>query len=493
MSRKRAKPDARASTVWIAKGAPLSMDLTFTFDRRWLQGKVGGLPVMNLVGGKPTAPPKPTVPPRYFGRTSPPDEPRSTPILAFYTYLVYKRLMPRPSRPDFPPPELITNTAALDAFCQRMHRETFVTVDTEFMRERTYWPELCLVQIAGDSEVAVIDAQAAGIDLTSLGTLFADTAVTKVFHAARQDIEIFVLRFGDVPRPMFDTQVAAMVAGFGDQVGYDALVSSLTGGNIDKAHRFSDWSVRPLSDAQISYAAADVTYLRDVYVRLMQRLEQDNRMSWVPEEMAILHDPATYRVDPETAWERLRPRTNNRRLLYILKEVAAWREKEAQRVNIPRQRLVKDEALLEIAATAPANADALARVRGVNRGFADGRSGSALLEVLGATRRRKDADLPATASQREAARPSAALVSLLKVLLAAKSEHHHVAPRLIANSDDIDRLAMEEDPDIGALHGWRREVFGNDALRLKQGRIALGVDGKRVKLIPTDVLSPPIQ
>src|SRR4051812_22598316 len=258
-------------------------------------------------------------------------------------------------------PALITSAEELAALCERLRSETFVTVDTEFMRERTYWPELCLVQIAGEREVAVIDAEAEGIDLAPLGVLFADQAVTKVFHAARQDIEIFVLRFGDVPRPMFDTQVAAMVAGFGDQVGYDALVSSLTGGSIDKAHRFSDWSARPLSAAQITYAAADVTHLRDVYLRLSQRLEQEGRLAWVAEEMAILNNPATYRTDPETAWERLRPRTTNRRLLYILKEVAAWREKEAQRVNIPRQRLIKDEALLEIAATAPANVDALAR------------------------------------------------------------------------------------------------------------------------------------
>ena len=392
--------------------------------------------------------------------------------------------MPRPSRPDYPPPTLITTTDALGEFCQRMHGETFVTVDTEFMRERTYWPELCLVQIAGEHEVAVIDAEAEGIDLSALGTLFADTAVTKVFHAARQDIEIFVLRYGDVPRPLFDTQVAAMVAGFGDQVGYDALVSSLTGGSIDKAHRFSDWSARPLSAAQISYAAADVTHLRDVYTRLSRRLEQDNRLGWVAEEMAILNNPATYRADPETAWERLRPRTSNRRLLYTLKQVAGWRENEAQRVNIPRQRLIKDEALLEIAATAPANADALARVRGVTRGFAEGKSGVALLEVLAAARRVPDVDLPAAPQQRDAVRPSAALVSLLKVLLAAKSEQHHVAARLVASSDDIDRLALEEDPDIQALHGWRREVFGDDAMRLKQGRIALGVDGRRVKLIP---------
>jgi ribonuclease D len=392
--------------------------------------------------------------------------------------------MARPSRPDFSLPVLITATDALEAFCQRMRSETFVTVDTEFMRERTYWPELCLVQIAGENEVAVIDAEADGIDLSALGTLFADEAVTKVFHAARQDIEIFVLRYGDVPRPMFDTQVAAMVAGFGDQVGYDALVANLTGGTIDKAHRFSDWSARPLSAAQITYAAADVTHLRDVYLRLSRRLEQDNRLSWVAEEMAILYNPATYRADPETAWERLRPRTNNRRLLYCLKEVAAWREKEAQRVNIPRQRLIKDEALLEIAATAPTTAEALARVRGVTRGFAEGRSGSGLLEVLAAARRVPDTNLPAAPQQRDTARPSAALVSLLKVLLAAKSEQHNVAARLVASSDDVDRLAMEDNPEIPALHGWRREVFGNDALLLKQGRVALGVDGRRVKFIP---------
>jgi ribonuclease D len=392
--------------------------------------------------------------------------------------------MPRPSRPDLPPPSLITTTTELEAFCKRMHAETFVAVDTEFMRERTYWPELCLVQIAGEREVAVIDAMADGIDLATLGHLFADSAVTKVFHAARQDIEIFVLRFGDVPRPMFDTQVAAMVAGFGDQVGYDALVSALTGGTIDKAHRFSDWSARPLSDAQITYAAADVTHLREVYTRLNRRLEQEGRLPWVAEEMAILNNPATYRTEPDQAWERLRPRSINRRFLYVLKLVAAWREREAQRINIPRQRLVKDEALLEVAATAPTNADALARVRGVTRGFADGRSGASLLEAIATARGIPDRDLPPAPLQRDAARPSAALVSLLKVMLAAKSEQHHVAARLVASSDDIDRLALEDEPDIPSMHGWRREVFGNDALSLKRGRIALGVDGRRVKFIP---------
>src|SRR5664279_5017005 len=220
--------------------------------------------------------------------------------------------MPRSKHSHFPSPQLITTTEALDAFCTRMAKESFVTVDTEFMRERTYWPELCVVQLAGDSEVAVVDAEAEGIDLAPLGRLLADTNVMKVFHACRQDIEIFVLKFGDVPRPLFDTQVAAMVAGFGDQVGYDSLVSAVTGGHIDKAHRFSDWSARPLSPAQITYAAADVTHLRGVYERLSARLEKEGRLEWVGEEMALLSDPATYGPDPDLMWDRLRPRTNNR-------------------------------------------------------------------------------------------------------------------------------------------------------------------------------------
>jgi ribonuclease D len=391
--------------------------------------------------------------------------------------------MPRSARPDFPPPALITTTEALDELCTRLRRETFVTVDTEFMRERTYWPELCVVQLAGTDEVAVVDAEAPGIDLAPLGALFADQAVTKVFHAARQDIEIFVLRFGDVPKPLFDTQVAAMVAGFGDQVGYDALVASLTGGHIDKAHRFSDWSARPLSPAQITYAAADVTYLRGVYEQLRARLEKDGRLDWVAEEMSALADPATYRADPEAMWERLRPRTNNRRLLGILRAIAAWREREAQRVNIPRQRLLKDEALLEIAATAPATPEALARARGVTRGFAEGRSGASLLTAIEAAKALPDEELPDVPRGKDGPRASPALVSLLKVLLAAQCEQHHVAPKLVASSDDIERLATEEDPAIPALHGWRMDVFGKDALALKAGRIALGVAGRRVKLL----------
>ncbi len=391
--------------------------------------------------------------------------------------------MARAPKAEFPPPVLIADSAALASLCDRLKAEQFVTVDTEFMRERTYWPELCVVQLAGDSEVAVVDAMAEGIDLAPLGALLADPAVTKVFHACRQDIEIFVQLFGAVPAPLFDTQVAAMVAGFGDQVGYDALVAALTGGQIDKAHRFSDWAARPLSPAQVAYAAADVTHLRGVYRKLRARLEKDRRLDWVAEEMAILSDPATYQPDPEQMWERLRPRTNNRRMLGVLRAIAAWREREAQRSNIPRGRMLKDEALLEIAATAPSDVDALARCRGVSRGFADGRMGTSLIAAIAEAKALPEDALPQAQNNRDGPRPSPALVALLKVLLAAKCEQHHVAAKLVASSDDIDRLAIEAAPDVPALHGWRHDVFGADAQALKAGGVALGVEGKRIKLI----------
>ena len=302
--------------------------------------------------------------------------------------------MPRPARDTFAHPVLITGTDALAALCERLSTEPYVTVDTEFMRERTYWPELCVVQLGGVADVAVVDALAPGLDLAPLGRLMANTAVVKVFHAARQDVEIFLQLFGAVPIPLFDTQVAAMVAGFGDQVGYDSLVAGLAGGSIDKAHRFSDWSARPLSPAQVAYAAADVTHLRTVYERLTARLDREGRTPWVAEEMAALAEPATYRPDPETMWERLRPRTSNRRMLAALRAAAAWREREAQRINIPRQRLVRDESLLEVAATMPAGSDALARIRGVTRGFAEGAAGQTLLAALAESQALPDDALP---------------------------------------------------------------------------------------------------
>ncbi|WP_198378470.1 ribonuclease D [Neoroseomonas rubea] len=383
-----------------------------------------------------------------------------------------------------PAPALITETEALAALCARLATERFVTVDTEFMRERTYWPELCLVQLAGQEEVALVDALAPGIDLAPLGELLANPDVMKVFHAARQDVEIFLLKFDAVPTPLFDTQVAAMVAGYGDQVSYDGLCRSLAGAAIDKAHRFSDWSARPLSPAQQAYAAADVTHLRKIYSVLDAKLRREGRLAWVAEEMAALADPATYRTEPEAAWERLRPRTGNRRFLGVLQAVAAWREREAQRINIPRQRLVKDETLLEIAATMPDTAADLARARGISEGFAKGRSGAGLIAAVKAGRELPDEALPEAPKDRAGPPSSPALVALLKVLLAAKSEEHQVAPRLLASSDDLDRLAGGDGAEVPAMHGWRREVFGEAALALKSGRLALGVDGRKVKLIP---------
>jgi ribonuclease D len=384
----------------------------------------------------------------------------------------------------FPTPALITATPALAELCERLALETFITIDTEFIREKTYYPELCVVQLAGSRDVAVVDAQAPGIDLSPLAALLANPDVVKVFHACRQDIEIFLLRFGAVPARIFDTQIAAMVAGFGDQVSYGELVANLAGGHIDKAHRFSDWSARPLTPAQIAYAAADVTHLRIVYERLLSRLTESGRLAWVAEEMAALADPATYQVDPERAWERLKLRTGNRRQLALIQHIAAWREREAQRINIPRQRLLKDEQIPEIAALAPDSPTALSRVRGITTGFAQGKSGASLLAAVAAAKAIPEEDLPRTDRPREPSRASPALVSLLKVLLNARAEQHNVAARLIAGSDEVEALAGDPEADIPALHGWRLEMFGADAQRLVRGEIALSAQGRRVKVVP---------
>ena len=379
--------------------------------------------------------------------------------------------------------EFIATSEALAGLCARLEGEAFVTVDTEFMREKTYYPELCLVQIAGAQDVAVVDALAPGMDLAPLGRLLAKPDVVKVFHACRQDVEIFLLLFGEVPAPLFDTQVAAMVAGFGDQVGYDSLVQALTGAHIDKAHRFSDWSARPLSKSQINYASGDVTYLRDVYEKLMAKLAAEGRLDWVGEEMALLTRPETYRVDPERAWERLKIRSNNRRQLGLAKAIAAWREREAQRINIPRGRLLKDEQIPEIASLAPDDAEALAKVRGISAGFANGKSGASLLAAIAEAKALPEADLPRPERLREAPKASPALVALLKVLLSAAAEKNNVAARLVAGSDDIEALALDENAPNPVLEGWRREMFGETALRLIRGQIAISTQGKRIKIV----------
>ena len=379
--------------------------------------------------------------------------------------------------------KLITTTDELAAFCKPLAETEFIAVDTEFMRERTYWPKLCLAQVAGPDDAAAIDALADGIDLAPLDALMADPKVLKVFHAARQDLEIFYLRMNKVPQPLFDTQVAAMVCGHGEAASYESLATKLAKAKIDKSSRFTDWSRRPLSERQISYALSDVTHLRVVYEKLQRQLDKTGRLSWIAEEMAVLNDPAIYRADPEQAWRRLKPRGASPRLLGTLKEVAAWRERTAQRIDIPRQRLLRDEQLLEIASHAPKTIEDLAMTRGLGRGFAEGWQGRELLEAMEKARAVPDADLPSRDRPAEQLRAPSAIVDLLRTLLRLKAEQAGVAGRLVASADELDRLAAGR-RDVPALKGWRREVFGADAVDLIEGRLALALSGDQPKLIP---------
>jgi ribonuclease D len=379
--------------------------------------------------------------------------------------------------------KLITTTDDLAAFCKPLAATEFIAVDTEFMRERTYWPKLCLAQVAGPDDAAAIDALAEGIDLGPLDELMANAKVLKVFHAARQDLEIFYLRMNEVPQPLFDTQIAAMVCGHGEAASYESLATKLAKAKIDKSSRFTDWSRRPLSERQISYALSDVTHLRVVYEKLRRQLEKSGRLSWITEEVAVLNDPATYRADPEQAWRRLKPRGASPRLLGTLKEVAAWRERTAQRIDIPRQRLLRDEQLLEIASHAPKTTEDLAMTRGLGRGFAEGWQGRELMEAIERARNVPDAELPTRDKPAEQLRAPSAVVDLLRTLLRLKAEQAGVAGRLVASADELDRLAAGK-RDIAALRGWRREVFGGDAVDLIEGRLALSLAGDQAKLIP---------
>jgi ribonuclease D len=383
--------------------------------------------------------------------------------------------------------KLITTTDDLAAFCKPLAATEFIAVDTEFMRERTYWPKLCLAQVAGPDDAAAIDALAEGIDLGPLDELMANAKVLKVFHAARQDLEIFYLRMNKVPQPLFDTQVAAMVCGHGEAASYESLATKLAKAKIDKSSRFTDWSRRPLSERQISYALSDVTHLRVVYEKLRRQLDKTGRLSWIAEEMAVLNDPAIYRADPEQAWRRLKPRGASPRLLGTLKEVAAWRERTAQRIDIPRQRLLRDEQLLEIASHAPKTTEDLAMTRGLGRGFAEGWQGRELMEAIERARQVPDAELPTRDKPPEQLRAPSAVVDLLRTLLRLKAEQAGVAGRLVASADELDRLAAGK-RDIAALKGWRREVFGSDAVDLIEGRLALSLAGDQAKLTP---IAPP--
>jgi ribonuclease D len=378
--------------------------------------------------------------------------------------------------------KLITTTDELAAFCKPLADTEFIAVDTEFMRERTYWPKLCLAQVAGPEDAAAIDTLAEGIDLAPLDELMLNPKVLKVFHAARQDLEIFYLRLQKVPGPLFDTQVAAMVCGHGEAASYESLATRLAKAKIDKSSRFTDWSRRPLSERQITYALSDVTHLRVVYEKLKKQLDKTGRFSWIAEEMAVLSDPGIYRADPEQAWRRLKPRGASPRMMAVLKEIAAWRERTAQRIDIPRQRLVRDEQLLEIASHAPKSIEELAATRGLGRGFAEGWQGRELMEAIERARALPDSELPVRDKAPEQLRAPGAIVDLLRTLLRLKAEQAGVAGRLVASADELDRLAAGK-RDIAALKGWRNEVFGSDAVDLIEGRLALALDGDQPKLI----------
>lgn len=378
---------------------------------------------------------------------------------------------------------VITDSADLAAFCARQRAAGFIAIDTEFMRERTYWPILCLVQVAGPEEAAAIDTMAREIELAPLLELLADEHILKVFHAARQDIEIFVYLTGSVPKPLFDTQIAAMVCGFGDAVSYETLVAKLARAPLDKSSRYTDWSHRPLSERQIRYALDDVIHLRTVYDKLQQKLAENGRATWFAEEMAALVDPALYRNDPSQAWRRFRLRGRvDQRFFGVLREVAAWREAAAQQRDLPRGRIIKDEAVLEIAAHVPRSIEALARSRSLGKGVAEGKLGG---EILDAIRRGLDnagavAPPPARADTPPGLGP---LVELLRVLLKHRCEEHQVAQKLLASSDDLEAIAADDHADVPALSGWRREIFGKDAIALKHGRLALTVSSNRIALV----------
>jgi ribonuclease D len=381
--------------------------------------------------------------------------------------------------------ELITTTSELASACARLAKHPVITVDTEFLRETTYYPLLCVVQMASPEEAVVVDALAAGIDLQPFFELMADEKVLKVFHAARQDIEIIVHLANIVPHPIFDTQVAAMVLGYGDSIAYDQLVERITGHRPDKTHRFTDWSRRPLSKEQMHYAVSDVTHLRDVFTALDADLKKRRRSDWVSEEMEVLTSPRTYDFHPERAWERLKTRVRKPRELAVLMEVAAWREQEAQGRDVPRSRVLKDDAVGDIATHAPTSLEKLASLRSLPKGFDRSRWGADIVAAVQRGLARDHATLPKLEKPRNNSN-GAAIVELLKVLLRMTSERHAVASKVIATVDDLEQIAADDEADVAALHGWRRELFGEAALSLKHGRLALAIERGRVIRVERD-------
>ena len=384
----------------------------------------------------------------------------------------------------------ITTTDELTAACERFAKHRFITVDTEFLRESTYYPILCVAQVASADEAVVIDTLATGLDLKPFYDLMANDEVLKVFHAARQDIEIVWHEAGIIPHPIFDTQVAAMVLGYGDSISYDQLVQRITGDVLDKSNRFTDWTRRPLTEAQLTYAVSDVTHLRDVFLTLDAELAKRGRSEWVSEEMEILTSPETYRAEPEHAWERLRSRVRKPKELAILMEIAAWREQEAQSRDVPRGRVLKDDVVGDIAVQAPTTLERLAGLRSLPKGFERSKWGDAILEAVARGLARDHKLLPRI-DRPKAAINGQATVELLKVLLRMTAERHGVAAKVIATVEDLDSIAGDDNADVPALHGWRRELFGDKALALKHGQLALSMHKNRVVAIensrPQDV------
>lgn len=377
--------------------------------------------------------------------------------------------------------DLITDTKALAALCKALAHETFVTVDTEFMRETTYWPDLCLIQIAGAEVNGLIDPMAEGIDLKPFFALMNNEKVLKVFHAARQDVEIMVHLAGTVPHPIFDTQIAAMVCGFGDQVSYESIVRKLAKAQIDKSSRFTDWSRRPLTEKQLTYALSDVTHLRTVYEKLKLELDRNGREPWLAQEMAILMAIETYRTEPQDAWKRIKVRLKSKKQLGVLIAVAGWREMEAQEKNVPRSRVIKDDAVAEVATQMPQSKDALGQLRALPRGMSTSRTGDGLLRAVKEGLARDPATLPHTTWGREESSESVqAAAEILKLALKVVCEREGLAPKLVANTSDIEAVAESDDADVPLMHGWRREVFGNVALELKRGKAMIGFRDGRV-------------
>ncbi|MBP6951807.1 MAG: ribonuclease D [Alphaproteobacteria bacterium] len=381
---------------------------------------------------------------------------------------------------------LITTTPDLIVFCKKAALSSYITVDTEFIRETTYWPQLCLIQVGLEDKAVAIDPLAKDIDLQPFFDLLQNPHVIKVFHSARQDIEIFYHLTGNIPTPLFDTQIAAMVCGFGESIGYDVLVQKYAKVSLDKSSRYTHWAQRPLTAKQLAYALGDVIHLRDIYEKLYAKILAGDRLHWLEDELGILKDPGTYAVDPYAIWQKIKVRSPKPRMLAIFREIVAWREITAQSRNVPRGRVIRDEVMLELAAAAPQSKQEFSRMRGLTSAFIEGEEGKVVLALIAKAQALPLEDCPQVKKEGASPPGAAALVEMLKLLLKIKAEKYHVAPKLLATSADLEVIARSPNPQVPALEGWRREIFGNAALSLKSGKVALGIKNHKITLIPLE-------